>query len=316
MYIEFGTPLSKGWNRMKKALFQPFDLGKWFTIGFTAFLAGLADCSGNGGSGGGRHNGHFDWDEFLNFPQTAHEWLVSHPLYFTLIIIGVILVFIITVIFTWLSSRGKFMLLHNVVNNKAEVSKPWHEFKWEGNSLFLWRFVFGLLATGAIIFLFIYFFGEAKELRNNDAEGVVLALAILKMILMFIGYCIIIGYISLFLNDFIVPIMYKHRMSATKGWIKFLNIFWRHLGYFIVYGLFVFVLMIAIVICVIIAGICTCCIGFILLIIPYISAVVLLPITYTYRAFSVEFLEQFGEEYILFPKPEELANEKNEVSSL
>jgi hypothetical protein len=48
----------------------------------------------------------------------------------------------------------------------------------------------------------------------------------------------------------------------------------------------------------------TCCIGFLLLIIPYIGSVVLLPVFYTFRAFSIEFLEQYGEEFVLFPKPE------------
>ena len=44
MQIRFIDPLSRGWGRMKKALFQPFDMKKWFLVGFTAFLAGLADC--------------------------------------------------------------------------------------------------------------------------------------------------------------------------------------------------------------------------------------------------------------------------------
>jgi hypothetical protein len=42
-----------------------------------------------------------------------------------------------------------------------------------------------------------------------------------------------------------------------------------------------------------VAGCCTCCIGFVLLIIPYIGTVTLLPILYTYRALSLEFLAQF-----------------------
>jgi hypothetical protein len=69
--------------------------------------------------------------------------------------------------------------------------------------------------------------------------------------------------------------------------------------------------MILIVIAVILFGFVTCCIGFLLLIIPYIGSVVLLPVSYTLRAFSLEYFAQFGDEYQLFPEetPDELVVE-------
>jgi hypothetical protein len=39
------------------------------------------------------------------------------------------------------------------------------------------------------------------------------------------------------------------------------------------------------------------------MIIPYVGTVVTLPIWYTLRAFSLEYLAQFGPEYDLFPEP-------------
>jgi hypothetical protein len=48
-------------------------------------------------------------------------------------------------------------------------------------------------------------------------------------------------------------------------------------------------------------GLFTCLLGFALLLIPYIGTVITLPIWYTLRAFSLEFLAQFGLEYDLFP---------------
>jgi hypothetical protein len=63
-------------------------------------------------------------------------------------------------------------------------------------------------------------------------------------------------------------------------------------------------LNILIVIGIVLVGLLTCCVGFVLLIIPYINAVVLLPISYTLRAFSVEFLQQFGPAYHFFPRTE------------
>jgi|TARA_B100002003_G_C13855362_1_gene419055 hypothetical protein len=123
---------------------------------------------------------------------------------------------------------------------------------------------------------------------------------------------IIMAYISLFLNDFVVPIMYKNKISATQAWSKFLPIFSKNIGYFILYGLFIFVLIILMVICVLLFGLFTCCLGLILLVIPYIGSVVMLPVSYTFRAFSVEFLEQFGDDFVIFPKQEELLESSSE----
>src|SRR5690606_22233939 len=106
------------------------------------------------------------------------------------------------------------------------------------------------------------------------------------MVLMLIGYLIIFGYISLFLKDFVVPIMYKHRIGVLSAWKEFLQLFSAHILSFIGYGLFVFVLGIAIVIGVILFGLLTCCIGLLVLAIPYIGAVILLPVNYTLKAFS------------------------------
>ena len=313
MNIQYIEPFAGGWNRMKKALFQPFDLGKWFTVGFTAFLAALLD----GGSGGGNSNignrSKADVDDLFNFPGVAWEWLNDHPVWFTFIVLGIVFLFIVGIILTWLSSRGKFMFLDNVVHDKAEVKKPWYEYTREGNSLFLWRLVYGLVVFVVVVASLIYAFVAIRNIYYEHIHFSEKVLTIMGMVVYFLALFIVTAYISLFLSDFIVPIMYKHRISATRAWSKFIPLFTRHIGYFILYGLFVFVLIILVVMAVIIFGFVTCCIGFLLLIIPYIGSVVFLPVSYTFRAFSVEFLEQFGEEYTIFPAeqtgPDELVVE-------
>jgi len=310
MNISYSEPFSRGWNRMKKALFQPFDIGKWFTVGFTAFLATLLDGPGSGGGSGNykdqSYHDRFDWDEFARFPDTAWHWLMEHTLWFSLIIVGVFFLFAIIIVFTWLSSRGKFMFLHNVVHNKAEVVKPWNEYSKEGNSLFVWRFIYGFICFILIMFSLLLAAGVLVKIFTTYTPIPTKVFSIMGIILQFLILVIILSYISLFLNDFVVPIMFKNRISATRAWGKFLSLFTSHIVHFILYGLFIFVLTIVVVICVIMFGLFTCCLGFVLLIIPYIGSVVLLPVTYTFRGFSVEFLEQFGDDYQIFPKEEEI----------
>lgn len=69
MAIQFVEPLNLAWDRMKTALFKPFDIHKWFVVGFNAFLAGLMDAS-NGGSGA-RFGKEGRFADFIHFPQTA-----------------------------------------------------------------------------------------------------------------------------------------------------------------------------------------------------------------------------------------------------
>jgi uncharacterized membrane protein len=109
------------------------------------------------------------------------------------------------------------------------------------------------------------------------------------------------SYISLFLRDFVAPIMYKHKMNATQAWGRFLSIFRQHPFQFVLYGLFVFILIVLAIIAIVLAGVFTCCIGLVLFVIPYIGTVLTLPVWYTYRAFSLEYLAQFGPDFELFP---------------
>ncbi len=125
------------------------------------------------------------------------------------------------------------------------------------------------------------------------------------MALLFILVAIITGYISLFLSNFVVPIMYKNNITATKAWGRFLSLFGKHPFHFLLFGILMFIMTVLVIILTVIAGLLTCCIGLILLIIPYIGTVVTLPIWYTFRAFSLEYLAQFGPEYDVFPPPEE-----------
>lgn len=310
MNINYFDALSRAWNRMTTALFRPFDLGKWFVIGFTAFLAGLTDWHGGGGGdkGGVRFHRHRDFGDALDFPRNAWEWLMDNPGWFTLIIFGILFFIGLAFLLTWLSSRGKFMFLDNVVHNRAKVTQPWHEFRKQGNSLFLWRIVFGFIILGVIILFLIQAFIIAYDIYFEGFEPN-FVIPLVGMGLLFLLIIVVIAYISSFLNNFVVPIMYKNRITTNQAWRRFLPLFSKYWGYFLLFGLFILVLYILTVIFVITAGLLTCCIGILLLIIPYIGSVVTLPISYTFTAFGPEFLVQFGSEYDIFPGSEKIAVE-------
>ncbi|MEM7011932.1 MAG: hypothetical protein AAF585_10660, partial [Verrucomicrobiota bacterium] len=141
---------------MKRILFQPFDIGKWFVLGFTAWLATLLDqggsSSGNGGSGDSGSAGDSDIRELY---QEGSQWVQDNlQIVVTIGSIVTVLFLAIWILLLWLSSRGKFIFLDNVVHNRALVKAPWAQFKKQGNSLFWWRLGFSIIMVFIVLGLF------------------------------------------------------------------------------------------------------------------------------------------------------------------
>lgn len=298
MNISFFDPLNKAWGRMVQALFKPFDIKKWFVVGFSAFLADLLD-TGTGGGGykyPGKHNSFNGINDLAELPEYVLNWLSENPIWAVLIAVGILILIVLLVVFTWISSRGKFIFLDNVVFNRALITVPWKSFARLGNSLFLWRLAFGIIS-----FLVFSIFTVAAIVILGIGEGFDLNIpAIVLFVLILLFLIAVILFIGMLLNNFIVPVMYKNNILTMAAWNEFLKIFRPHFFSFILYALLLFVLYIAAAIVIIAAGFAMCCIGFILLIIPYISTVITLPISYTFRAYSLEFLSQFGDQYSVF----------------
>lgn len=309
MIISITKPLARAWKRMINDLFRPFNISKWFVVGFTVFLAELTEGPHHIGYNGFDELDKWDFHDILDIPDIAWEWIMTHTVWAILIGIGIVLLIAFIILLTWLSSRGAFMFLDNVVHNRALVTKPWRQFKKAGNSVFLWRLIFGMIIFFLVILLILLVLHIVGLFLADIYLAIPIFLIGILSILTF-STIVLLCYISMFLNNFVIPIMYIKDLKVLKGWRLFLQLLKKFPGNFIVYGIFLFCLHIGVIILVVIAGLLTCCIGFIILVIPYINSVLLLPISYTFRAYSLEFLEQFGPEYEIFPKSMEEKEEQ------
>ena len=307
MDISVTEPIGQAYGEMKRILFKPFDIGKWFVLGFCAFLANLCDCNGpNGpdGDNGGRSNlGFRSFEEAKAF---AIDWLADKWEWVVSIGWGLsVVVLLLIIILLWLSSRGKFMLLDGVAHNRAAVVKPWHKFKDFANSLFLWRFIlfiFGLTTTMLIIFISFLIAWTDVQAERFDS-GAIMALIVGGIL--FTSSFIFFEVLGQMITDFIVPIMYHRGVLGGEA----IGIFRReflenHGGTFVLFYLMKFILGIATAILIILTIVLTCCIALIPIIIPYIGSVFLLPITVFFRCYSLCFLEQFGSQWQLLIRQE------------
>jgi len=297
MQIQLLAPFERAFNRMKTALFKPFDLRKWMVIGFTAFLADLLD--GGGQSRGFKNNQQGDWGTILTAPYEAWAWLQSKPEWLMLLVFGVLAAAAILLLLLWLSSRGKFMFLDNVVRQRALVSDPWHHYRQPAASLFRFRVQFALVTLTLAGGTFYHLWRMAYTRWSSSGDLWQLLPSLVLWIIFLLLILLAFGYIKLLLDHFIVPVMYKHDLSCGEAWEKFLPLHWGHAGSFLLYALFILMVIIALVAVVIVGGLFTCCVGFLVLAIPYISSVVLLPFSYWLRSFSLEYLAQFGSDFDL-----------------
>src|SRR6185295_18482839 len=80
-----------------------------------------------------------EFDKAKEYVLNNLSWIIPVAIAFFVLCIALWLVF------TWLNSRGKFMFLHCVATNKAEVAVPWNKYAREGNSLFLFRIGLGVI---------------------------------------------------------------------------------------------------------------------------------------------------------------------------
>jgi hypothetical protein len=305
MRIHYIEPLSRGISRAKESLFNPMDLKKWFVVGFTAFLATLADVQMSGGvpDPSIRKTSAFNLEEVLYFPQKAWAWLGNHPGWAILIVFALFLFSVFMIVITWVSARGKFMFLDNVVRSQARIAAPWSEYRKEGNSFFWWNLFWGVIFSAIAIAYILCCFMYLQIVYESSGYGRALILPTVLAGLGLFAISIISTFIYVLLRDFVAQIMYRDRITGWEATQKFLPLFLSQFLYFVGYGIFRLFVSLLIMIGIFICGCITCCIGFLVLAIPYINAVVLLPLLYAMRAFSIEFFEQFGPEYQVFPRP-------------
>jgi hypothetical protein len=286
--IEIFAPFGEAFETTKKILFQPFDLTKWFVIGFTAWLATMF----NGGSFNYRRDfGNGDWDWKAHTHGQGFSLHDVPPWVIPLAIGGGLLLLAIVVLLLWLNSRGRFMFTDCIVRNRGAIVEPWHEFRTEGNRYFVIQIVVAfcsMFVLGGLALIFV--FGWAWNSPTFPPPPT-LALSLLSLLgaILFLVVGLIIGLIF----KFMIPVMYRQRCNAMHALRAVWQLIAAHPVPFLLFALFYVVLWIAGVAIACIAGCVTCCIAAL----PYIGTVLLLPVVMFLFVYPLCFIRQFGDPY-------------------
>lgn len=288
------TPIEKAFSTVSRLLFQPVDLAKWFCLGFTAWLAALTN---SGGGGGLNLSNAFKGESVSDTSTALAEWVSAHLMMVVFLgVFAVAIVLMVSLVIGWISSRGKFMFLDNVIRNTANIRAPWAQYRREGNSYFLFSIAYGFAILAIMLVLVTICVLIASPDISRHTWGLNAISAVIAGGIFSIGLIVFSLIVVTFLDDFIVPIMALNQCRVMAAWKIFGHLLKRHTGSFVLYVLFKIVLCLAISALTALVCCCLCC----TVLIPYIGTVILLPVHVFLRSYSLHFLEQMDDRYRMF----------------
>ncbi len=294
MPISLTEPISQAFDRTKRILFAPFKVGKWFTLGFCAWLAYLGEGGGSchvPSSGGPPAPGGPGTPSFGDWFAQNTYWLIPAIACLVILVIGV------GILMIWLRSRGAFMLLDGMVKNRGAVKEPWRAYRRHGNSLFCFNLAYTVVVLIAVASILALCLAIAwPDLQNRQFTGLGFIALVLGTLLVLVTLSAA-TILSLLLSDFVVPAMYlrNERVMAAWGTVG-REVLSGHAGTIVLFYLMKIVLGIGVAVIGFLAIFASCCIA----LVPYIGTVILLPLIVFMRAYTLHFLEQFGPQWRLF----------------
>jgi len=291
--ISCTIPLEKALERTKKVLFEDFNIGTWFTLGFCAWLANFGE--GGGGGIGNQFPGFDPSHKGTRWIEDNWDTIIAAGIGIALISVLFILVM------SWLRARGVFMFLDGIVRNRGAIKEPWKQFGPRGNRLFLANAALGI---GSLVFIaiplvvgFMIAWGDIRHERFEAAALIGLLVAVIGTIIPGILFSLC----AWLLRNFVAPTMYLHDISVLEAWKRVksevIKVNLGAIGLFLLMRIALAFVFGSITVA---AVFLTCC----LVGIPYIGTVILLPLFVFERSYVLYFLEQFGPDWRFFPAAE------------
>ena len=207
----------------KKQLFAPFQFQRWWRLAVVCILTG--EFAGGGGGGG---NFHFpiphgrSGKELMAFPQA--DWGKILP-WLPWILAGVALIFLLILIFLYVSSVYRFVLFDSVLNDRCEFKGSWTRWEPRGRSYFYWHLALSgisLVALSLILGVPVLIAWQIGLFHHPGEHVAALILAGVALFFFLMAFVVVGAVIGLFAKDFCVPIMAMEEVGIVAAWRRLL----------------------------------------------------------------------------------------------
>lgn len=253
-------------ERTRKCLIEPFDLWKWMKLAIIVFFVGGG--SGFNSGGNGSSYGSSDTD-FSQVPSGLNEimngiqnFFASHSM--MALLLGAILVIILfALLMSIIGSIMEFVFVESLVSNDVQIRKYFKRYLGKGLSLFVLRFLLGIVSLTIIALAILSFLSLAgisisgmgnPEAMDYSSLWLVLPFMIFLMIAVLLVISIIMGIINSFIN-IAIPVSIYSECSIFSGVSRVLAQFMEDWKQIIIYWLGRLILGIAVGIAVAIVGV-------------------------------------------------------------
>jgi hypothetical protein len=252
MQVSFGNIIKESFLWMVNILFKTFCLRKWIALTFIAIMAGYLSFNMNLNLPGNKTNnnsfrscpsagiifqsaGLVEADEAQEMPTAIEQEpledmteaeepyrFLDEPADYIVLSVLVIIFIIIMILFTWLSSRFRFIFIEDIINNDGSIKIPWVNNTFIGNQLFIFYLIYGFVYLGIIGLIIFRVLISLNALgafsQNTNVSFFKVAASIMPHIFMFILLLFLAGLIYFFIENLVTPIMYKKKESFIACW--------------------------------------------------------------------------------------------------
>jgi len=192
--------------------------------------------------------------EFLASTSTSFPFDPSHfdpariAQFAGLIVAIILLATILGVIFLYISSVFRFILFDSVLTRRCSIGEGWQRWHRAGRRYFLWQIVFliaELLFLGILLGVPLAIaaaLGWFNDIEQHVGRTVIGAILLLGLFLLF---ALIAAVTQVLAKDFLVPIMALDEVDFADGWSRLLALIRPEPGKYVVYLLLKIVLGIA-----------------------------------------------------------------------
>jgi hypothetical protein len=219
--------IAPAFAQTKHQLFAPFRLKRWGRLALVCLLTG--EFAGGGGGGGGPYaNFHFPITKpkggkaLLAIPHI--DWGKILP-WLPWILAGVVLLFLLVILWIYVGSVYRFVLLDSVLCDRCELKGSWTRWEPCGRSYFYWcvaLFLVSAIATSLIIGVPLLIFWRAGLFHHPGDHLAALILGGVGVFFLLAVFVVVSAIIGLFAKDFCVPIMAMENVGVLDAWGKLL----------------------------------------------------------------------------------------------
>ncbi len=212
-------------EHVKRQLFQPFRFAQWARLALVGFLTGEISSGGGCNAPTGIPNtsqgGSGDVPDLGSFHKVLDVWHAHAALIAGLVTLGIVVLLLLGILFTYLGSRMRFVLFDSIIAEECRLAEFWGRHIEASWRYFIFQLVFGLGSLMGFVMLAgipLAIAWAAGWLRNPRQHILPLVLGGIALFIVFMVCSICLRIIQVLTKDFVVPYMAVENVTVMEGW--------------------------------------------------------------------------------------------------